>query len=262
MTVDRRLSDQPFFYVYDTYLNGLTPGTNRVQLPVQTSMIGGEFVLRRIGGASDVSSRFRFQDSRGLYLMNDYIASPANWLQIPELVYGPADTVQFDLDNIQYGQIVFQGVRRFNKRVNPIPDPPIVYGKTFERAYQYAVDTALTVPALNEPYATRQYFNIEVRNAPFVLRRILIVDTDPSLQGPVGLLLTDANQQNLMNLPVDERFIAYNNDQNVNVWPVPELIYPIGSYIQGFVANTTLTSEVGYTANRQVIFDGAWLISC
>lgn len=264
-----RFTEQPFIYAYSPQREGLTPTADYDNLEVQTDRNGGQFILRRIANANNACADLRIQGRNARYLSSNFLAAQPDWPCLPQQVYRPGDSILFDLKNVQStgagNQLCFQGVRRFPNRINPLPGPPITGNKYYERFYQYALDINLVVPASTPAEGVNQIASLEVRNAPFVLRRILVVNTDTGEPGTAGLslLFKDSNQCNLMNIPIFDSVLAYNSQNNLSVFPVPELIYPIGSelYVTAYNANPN-TDEVTVNLNAQIIFDGAWMLPC
>ena len=263
-----RFTEQPFIYAYSPQREGLSATISYDNLEVSTDRNGGQFILRRIANSNNACNSFRVQGRNARYLTNNFIASQPDWVCVPQQVYQPGDSILFDLQSVQSAgagnQLCFQGVRRFQNRINPLPGPPITGGKYYERFYQYAADINLVVPASSAPESVSQIVSLEVRNAPFVLRRILIVNTDTGAPGTAGLSLIfkDSNQCNLMNIPIFDSVLAYNSQSNLSVFPVPELIYPIGSELYVTAYNASGTTEAIVNINAQIIFDGAWMLPC
>lgn len=269
MSKNTRFTEQPFIYAFSPQREGLTPGLDYSNLEVSTDRNGGQFILRVIKNANGACTDFRVQGRNARYLSNNFLAAQADWPCLPQQVYQPGDSILFDLENVNAtgasDQLCFQGVRRSENRINPLPGPPITGNKYYERFYQYAADINLVVPINTAAEAVSQIVSLEVRNAPFVLRRILIVNTSTGASGTAGLslLFKDANQCNLMNIPIFDSVLAYNSRTTWSIFPVPELIYPIGSelYVTAFNAEPT-GGEGSANLNAQIIFDGAWMLPC
>lgn len=268
MSKNTRFIEQPFIYAFSPQREGLTNGNDYNNLEVSTDRNGGQFILRRIANADNASSSFRVQGRNARYLSNSFLAAQADWPCLPQQVYQPGDSILFDLEDVNsigaWNQLCFQGVRRFENRINPLPGPPITGNKYYERFYQYVAPINLVVPPNTAAEAVSQIVSLEVRNAPFVLRRILIVNTATGASGTAGLslLFKDANQCNLMNIPIYDNVLAYNSQSNWSVFPVPELIYPIGSELYVTAFNADPTSEGSGDIDAQIIFDGAWMLPC
>lgn len=209
-----------------------------------------------------------------IMLINEFVFAP-------ESVYMPGDTIRYDMSAYPVSllspaplrPIVFQGVHRFPE---PINAPPVRKGNYFERPYQYSLTVSLTVAGDAAYMSAQQNYSIEIRDYDFEVRRILIVDQSKSQSdlttgtegystgGMFAYTIQNPYSQALSNAPVPDWALAANTRFFSNCFPVPGLIYPIGSLIR--VQATNIWAQDGDPATRtctqQLIFDGVQRFPC
>lgn len=206
----------------------------------------------------------------------------AEFIIAPESVFEPGDALHFDFTDFPVDPqtpanqkvIVFQGVHSSNVQVNP---SPVRKGNWLERPYQYILNVSMSNVADSVAYFSQtQNYQIEIRDYDFELRRILIVDTaktdDAISNGTVGYsmgglfayILQNANSQALSNGPIPDWALGANCNFFANCFPVPAIIYPLGSLIrlQAFNIWQQLSAAGTNSVSQQVIFDGVQRFPC
>lgn len=202
--------DKPFYYIFDGVNNQITPLLTNGQNYLNQSILtdgDADFILRRVTGWTDLAAgqqtpyppngfNFKYPNTT-----RDYFSLPvygsldrdlnvmqgmADFLVVPEIVYPAGSAISFDLYNIlvagltggegeapaNYGQVVFQGVKRYRGECPP-DSGYAYYHKNF--TYQKDIllnwtrfDNVITPTAISAP----RTFVIPVQNFDFELLAI------------------------------------------------------------------------------------------
>lgn len=193
----------------------------------------------------------------------------AEWVLAPEVVYRGGDSIQYDADTTSKTTpiICFQGVRRFQQRVNPLPYRKGAY---MERPYQYVQSVSVDAPVNFVAGQFTDNLVTEIRDYDFELRRILIVNSEDagtpvanSNGGLFSYIIQNSNGQQMMNTYVPDWALGFNTPKVNNVFPIPGIIYQVGSLIRLQVTNMFVTGELGNGVRTQnIIFDGVQRFPC
>jgi hypothetical protein len=266
-------TDLPFVYV------SIPPVTARDNNVVLIDA-GADFHCRRFitgqnsgpGGVKKIQVFDRLRRSQtGLLTSgaNNNAMGFAEWALAPEVVYKGGDSIVYDVDASNYVNpiVMFNGVRRFGNRVNPLPYRK---GNWMERPYSYqlTISNNFGVNAAIGSFVTNQ--SVEIRDYDFELRRILIADvTDQdipvatSVGGLYSYIIQNSNGQQMMNTYVPDWALGSNCNVINNCFPIPGIIYQVGSLIRVQATNLFATGEIGNGVRAQVIyFDGVQRFPC
>jgi hypothetical protein len=271
MTVDR-----PFIYVFDA--DALTDGLsyNNLQVPV---LADSTFFLRRVSGLPAVASRIQIRNHRGQQLFSAPSQIPLDYPLAPELEYEPGSAISFDLVSVlrgnnaygvpgsvpnYYSQLCFQGIRRFSQAAE-LETPYRYYQVPQIITAQAALTwTGRIAPAYTIPAESRRFF-VQVTDYDFELYRMSAVR-----QAPAGawvpsvldakIMLYDAVGNRLMSAPVVDGFLNSCVANFNSEFPIPPLLYPVGSNITFDVTSLLVAANVPMTIN--VAFQGVWRKPC
>lgn len=264
--------DFPFVYVFDA--RALTDGNSYYD--VALDMQGdSDFILRRITGIQTVvgtTGQFRFKGANGAYAMSAPVFAGSNSRTVlPEKIYPYNTAIRFDLLNVARQSVVctptiytsflaFQGVKRF------IASPGYPSGQSSYRYWEYKWGYRLQFTLSVFDGAEPVRLVVPVNDFDFELERISISRADGSraMTTPdFGITLLDPNRHAFSNLPLNVDFV--NNafarfPSQKSVFPVPAVLYPIGSQIVFDV--TSYLCAAGGAQSYEIFFDGLQRLPC
>jgi hypothetical protein len=287
--------DLPYFYVKNYFI----PDTSPLLFPFPVfppqlvnalndsipSDNDSDFILRRVSVVS-ITSYFNFKDalSYSYFTSNppDPSANAANnsttfdtaFSVIPEKLFPPGSAIQYFLGGlggeifgalefgaptpyVAYFSVIFQGVKRFAG----IPDRKANYSYS-ERGWTHVFPFNLNWFYLIAPYNTytadnARTFYIPVKDYDFELMQIGVDG------GGFQIRLFDANTRALSNDFVDVTVVSATGvsiADAVNCFPVPSIIYPIGSVIR--VDIRSLATPGGGTGPVVLYMKGVQRVPC
>ncbi len=230
---------------------------------------------------SNVMTTWRLFNQKDSYLQSAPVvaASLKDYVMIPELLYDPGAQIRFDAGAIALGnrtyaalgsvanywsQVAFQGVKTYNLDKYETPY------KYFDYQYKYVFDVSVTYagrvsPAYVLPEIPRQY-SVEINNGDFELLTISMVvklngdDEWIPCDTHFKIMLVDQFQNQLMSTPVLDSYVNYANGSLSSVWPVPGVVYPVGSFIRFSITSLLIDTQV--PAELQIVFGGKWRRGC
>lgn len=283
--------DRPFFYVFDADTAGPSGGTltNAATYDNLSVPIGQDapFILRRVAGRNLVASTIQLYDRTGNYVSAARFAMPTDYCIVPEMLYDAAGQIRFNLGTIDaatasraYGvggsvnnywtQLVFQGIKRF-----PYLKPYETPYRYFEKFHQWTFSPALTVsytgrlaPAYQAPNPP-QRFSLEILNFDFELSeigiQILTADAVRDSTAVVSdtylkIMLFDQYLNQLMSAPVLDSFLNCCSATNQSIFPIPPIVYPVGSQITLDIYSLLIASQVPATV--YITFTGMQRLPC
>lgn len=261
--------DLPFIYVSQ-------PGTQIQNINLQTNADGGDFLLRKIAfgntqGADNTGvTNFQVYNRSAVSITGQLGGlqtglagvAPYEWIVAPEVLYKGGDTIRFDKTPASIPYVFFYGVRRFENPINPRPGRT---GPWMERPYQYRGSATLEISDPATPaFSLQTLINIDIRNYDFELRRIIIVNNADGYQGAGAFAYTlfNAYGRAMMNAPILDWALDWGAQNVTNVFPTPGIVYPVGSQLRMLATNSTAGSELPYTSDQIVIFDGVQRFPC
>ncbi len=272
---------KPYIYTFDAELAGpanapLTNAANYDNLIVNTQT-DASFLLRRYVGMSNVMTTWRQFNQKDSYIQGNPVAAAGitDYVSIPELLFDPGSQIRFNAGAISLGnrtyatlgsvanywsQVAFQGVKTYNLDKYQTPY------EYYDYRYSYPFDTTITyagrvASAYVLPEVPRQY-SVLINNGDFELLTIsMVVKLNGSsdyvpCDTHFKLMLVDQFQNQLMSTPVLDSYINYANGNLSSVWPVPGVVYPVGSFIRFSLTSLLIDTQV--PATLQIAFGGKW----
>jgi hypothetical protein len=268
--------DRPYIYVY----NGDALADNATYLEVTVPTEGdSDFHLRRGAGINTVCRQFMARNAIRYQLFGRQInvGGPGDYPLVPELVYPAASFISMDLINTlrsnnpypgvpgsipnYWSQIAFQGVRRYQGGALPRTGYPY-YERPYTLTTAIVVAWAGRAPAAFQQLTVGQTFVVPVQDYDFELFKMsfLIQVAQAPVPVPsvdkVKMTLYDVEGRQMMSAPVVDELL---NDISVNynsVYPVPPVLYPVGSQIKFDIWSLLIDTEI--PATLEVNFHGKW----
>lgn len=269
--------DLPFIYV-------TSQGSQTTNINQTTDADGGAFHLRKIAlgnvsGPTNVGvTNFQVYDRNAVSFMGQLgglatgssLVAPVELCIGPEVVYQSGDTLRFDKTAGSAPYTIFYGIRRFASPINPIG---VRKGPFVERPFQYTADITAALSGVPDPitpiFGKNSPFSIDVRNYDFELRRIFVINkaTAGGVIGAPGIgqfvyTIFNAYGRAMMNASVFDWALSFNANTVTNVFPIPGIVYPVGSQISGFGNNSVAGTEGTTNLAQQLILDGVQRFPC
>jgi hypothetical protein len=280
-------SDFPFCYIYNG--NSLVDATNYMDIQVQLQG-DADFILRHIAGVPNLldtvanGGRWNYKNSGRTYANGNasggIVAAP-NWPVVPEKQYKYSESMWLDLYQvlravnacggtpIHTGFIGFFGVKRFQtQQIQNSAVTPYKY-KEFPYRYEYALTIDWPHFAVGTMQSPLHRFQQDIHNCDFELLRMSV-----SLPGATGALTTqdfaltlyDPFRHALSSAPVPQGYwnagkpTPSTQGAYQGCFPVPSMVYPVGSSIVFDVQSLLCSTSIPQTYNLS--FEGIWRMPC
>jgi hypothetical protein len=254
--------ETPFIYVYDG--TGLTDGQS---YRARTVLLDGDsdFVLRKVAGAALVAPTFRLYDGKGRPCSSDPWRAGNHLTIAPEIVYERGSAIRFDVEAVSRtfitcanpifaSYICFQGVKRWHAPGRPVNRRMTVSPWSFTQ--DLTVDWFHYVGSTSGPRAAGRNFYVAVDDFEFELQNISIINTAGTAMSSAVILfrLFDAGGRATSDQPVPQMVVNARSDGWGGCFPVPSLVYPVGSKIRFEVVSMVCNSDTA--KNLQFRFEG------
>lgn len=235
-----KYTDRPWIYTFDG--DSMTIGGNyqNVQVPI---LQDSDFFLRRVAGVPNLASTT--PGNQGTFVLKRYavqlfqnpIVMPYDWAVVPEVQFNAASAIAFDINNVSpannagryYSQIAFQGIRRFyDIYTYPNLNPYIL------KSFAYALGPVSVAAPSSAPYTTA---TLQLLDFDFELHAIKIdIQTSPGTyvtsDHQAKIVLYDFSGYPTASAPVVDSYLSIDSQYNSSCFPVPLLVYPIGSQLR------------------------------
>jgi hypothetical protein len=272
--------DLPFMYVFDA--GALVDATSPQGLSVQVRG-DADFILRRIVGLNLVAQSMIYRNASQSPAMSALTRMRRNYTVVPEKFYPASSEIRFDLgvvlraftacgaQPIFLSFLGFQGVRRVP---NPAQINPWASAyRYYERPYQYQRDILVDwrrYVALPGQVERPRTFSVEIRDFDFELYAISMVNSPAGTQiaaTDFQIQLFGPGQGELMTAPINHEFVnhtgpAANLQQFASVFPVPPVLYPVGSEIQFDIVSLICNTDPTFPRTYSFMFQGVQRVPC
>jgi hypothetical protein len=262
--------DWPFAYMFDG--SGLTDATSPQNLAVRINY-PGDFFLRRIAGLSTLAAQIQLFNASSSRAQSALMTVGDNYTVLPEKLYPFGSQIAFNLGTVLRANnacglgaiytsfLMFQGVRRqtatgTKKYCNYKPH-------SFRYNFALAVDWR-HYDAGGGVLAPRRFVQ-QILNYDFELQAISVAFASGAAASTdfFQILLYDAGGTQLSSLPLNPRFLNLAGTRTFgSVFPVPSVIYPIGSFLQFDITSLICNTDGAFPKNYEITFHGMERVPC